>query len=86
MYAIANKIKCISAKKAAKYVNHIFYMSGCSDEKELKELRALKWLLDSECEKSKEIDKAVAVMKQHILGSRDEIKTFLTEREKSLES
>ena len=31
--------------------------------------------------KSKDIDNAVALLKQHILGSRDEIKTFLQARE-----
>jgi len=33
--------------------------------------------------KSRDIEKAVAVLKQHILGSRDEIKAFLIEREKA---
>lgn len=31
--------------------------------------------------KARETDKAVAILKQHILGSRDEIKAFLNERE-----
>jgi DNA-binding GntR family transcriptional regulator len=64
-------------KNADRYIRmHLLWAGGISKaESEHNELLAL-------C-KNKDIDKAVAVMKQHILGSRDEIKAFLTEREES---
>lgn len=57
MSATVNKIKCISAKKAAAYINHIFYMANCAEDKSLKELRAIKWILDSQCDKSELLEK-----------------------------
>ncbi|MDO6446654.1 GntR family transcriptional regulator [Colwellia sp. 1_MG-2023] len=67
-------------KNADRYIRmHLLWAGGISKaESEHNELLAL-------C-KSKDVDKAVAVMKQHILGSRDEIKAFLTEREQLTES
>ncbi len=62
-------------KNADRYIRmHLLWAGGISKaESEHNELLAL-------CKKQ-EISKAVALMKQHILGSRDEIKAFLTERE-----
>ncbi|WP_286234940.1 GntR family transcriptional regulator [Thalassotalea sediminis] len=62
-------------KNADRYIRmHLLWAGGISKaESEHNELLAL-------C-KSRNIEKAVALMKQHILGSRDEIKEFLLERE-----
>lgn len=64
-------------KNADRYIRmHLLWAGGISKaESEHNELLAL-------CRK-KDIDNAVRLMRQHILGSRDEIKSFLTEREAS---
>ncbi|WP_206483702.1 GntR family transcriptional regulator [Thalassotalea sp. G2M2-11] len=64
-------------KNADRYIRmHLLWAGGISKaESEHNELLAL-------C-KQKNIEKAVALMKQHILGSRDEIKEFLYQREKT---
>ncbi len=66
-------------KNADRYIRmHLLWAGGISKaESEHNELLAL-------C-KQRNVEKAVALMKQHILGSRDEIKEFLTEREMSAE-
>lgn len=66
-------------KNADRYIRmHLLWAGGISKaESEHNELLAL-------C-KNKDINNAVELMKQHILGSRDEIKTFLTERENATE-
>ncbi|MEW6990865.1 GntR family transcriptional regulator [Colwelliaceae bacterium 6441] len=66
-------------KNADRYIRmHLLWAGGISKaESEHNELLAL-------C-KQKDVANAVALMKQHILGSRDEIKEFLIEREKSIE-
>ncbi|MCO4799680.1 MAG: GntR family transcriptional regulator [Colwelliaceae bacterium] len=66
-------------KNADRYIRmHLLWAGGISKaESEHNELLAL-------C-KSKDINNAVELMKQHILGSRDEIKAFLTERENTTE-
>ncbi|WP_448566806.1 GntR family transcriptional regulator [Thalassotalea ganghwensis] len=63
-------------KNADRYIRmHLLWAGGMSKaEPEHNELLAL-------C-KARDVDKAVALLKQHILGSRDEIKEFLLEREK----
>jgi DNA-binding GntR family transcriptional regulator len=62
-------------KNADRYIRmHLLWAGGISKaESEHNDLLSL-------CKK-KEVTKAVELMKQHILGSRDEIKAFLTERE-----
>lgn len=62
-------------KNADRYIRmHLLWAGGISKaESEHNELLAL-------C-KARDVDKAVAVMKQHILGSRAEIKDFLHQRE-----
>lgn len=62
-------------KNAARYIRmHLLWAGGISKAKsEHDEILAL-------C-KSKDIEGATAVLKQHILGTRDEIKSFLIERE-----
>jgi len=62
-------------KNADRYIRmHLLWAGGISKaESEHNEILAY-------C-KSKEIDKATAVLRKHILGSRDEIKLFLLERE-----
>jgi len=64
-------------KNADRYIRmHLLWAGGISKaESEHNELLSL-------C-KSRNIEKSVAVLKQHILGSRDEIKAFLSERELS---
>ena len=64
-------------KNADRYIRmHLLWAGGISKaESEHNELLAL-------C-KSRKVNEAVALIKQHILGSRDEIKEFLTERENS---
>ncbi len=66
-------------KNADRYIRmHLLWAGGISKaESEHNELLSL-------C-KQKNVPKAVELMKQHILGSRDEIKEFLTEREVSTE-
>lgn len=62
-------------KNADRYIRmHLLWAGGISKaESEHNELLDL-------C-KERNVEKAVAVLKQHILGSRDEIKAFLSERE-----
>lgn len=62
-------------KNADRYIRmHLLWAGGISKaESEHNELLAL-------C-KAKDIEKAVACLKKHILGSRDEIKAFLKDRE-----
>ncbi|MFT6195072.1 MAG: DNA-binding GntR family transcriptional regulator [Cognaticolwellia sp.] len=62
-------------KNADRYIRmHLLWAGGISKaESEHNELLAL-------C-KARDVEKAVALLKQHILGSRDEIKAFLNERE-----
>jgi len=62
-------------KNADRYIRmHLLWAGGISKaESEHNELLDL-------C-KERNVEKAVAVLKQHILGSRDEIKAFLNERE-----
>lgn len=62
-------------KNADRYIRmHLLWAGGISKaESEHNELLAL-------C-KERNVEKSVAVLKQHILGSRDEIKAFLSERE-----
>ena len=62
-------------KNADRYIRmHLLWAGGISKaESEHNELLDL-------C-KARNVEKAVAVLKQHILGSRDEIKAFLSERE-----
>ncbi|MEW6981537.1 GntR family transcriptional regulator [Colwelliaceae bacterium 6471] len=62
-------------KNADRYIRmHLLWAGGISKaESEHNKLLEL-------C-KAREIEKAVAILKQHILGSRDEIKAFLNERE-----
>lgn len=62
-------------KNADRYIRmHLLWAGGISKaESEHNELLSL-------C-KQRNVEKAVALMKQHILGSRDEIKEFLRERE-----
>jgi DNA-binding GntR family transcriptional regulator len=62
-------------KNADRYIRmHLLWAGGISKaESEHNEILAY-------C-KSKDIDKATAILKKHILGSRDEIKSFLIERE-----
>jgi DNA-binding GntR family transcriptional regulator len=64
-------------KNADRYIRmHLLWAGGISKaESEHNELLA-------RC-KARDIDGAVAMLKHHILGSRDEIKEFLTEREAS---
>jgi len=64
-------------KNADRYIRmHLLWAGGISKaESEHNELLEL-------C-KSRNVEKSVAVLKQHILGSRDEIKAFLCERELS---
>ncbi|GLX79537.1 GntR family transcriptional regulator [Thalassotalea insulae] len=66
-------------KNADRYIRmHLLWAGGMSKaESEHNELLSL-------C-KQKNVEQAVAVMKKHILGSRDEIKEFLLEREKTAE-
>lgn len=66
-------------KNADRYIRmHLLWAGGISKaEFEHNELLAL-------C-KAKDVNKAVALMKQHILGSRDEIKEFLSQRETTAE-
>lgn len=63
------------SKNADRYIRmHLLWAGGISKaDSEHNEILAL-------C-KAKNIEKAVALLKQHILGSRDEIKAFLNERE-----
>lgn len=62
-------------KNADRYIRmHLLWAGGISKaESEHNEILAL-------C-KARDVEKAVALLKQHILGSRDEIKAFLNERE-----
>ncbi len=62
-------------KNADRYIRmHLLWAGGISKaESEHNELLDL-------C-KARNVEKSVAVLKQHILGSRDEIKAFLSERE-----
>ena len=62
-------------KNADRYIRmHLLWAGGISKaESEHNEILAL-------C-KARNVEKAVALLKQHILGSRDEIKAFLNERE-----
>ncbi len=62
-------------KNADRYIRmHLLWAGGISKaESEHNEILAL-------C-KARDIEKAVALLQQHILGSRDEIKAFLNERE-----
>ena len=62
-------------KNADRYIRmHLLLAGGISKaESEHNEILAL-------C-KARDVEKAVALLKQHILGSRDEIKAFLNERE-----
>lgn len=62
-------------KNADRYIRmHLLWAGGISKaDSEHNELLAL-------C-KAKNVEKAVALLKQHILGSRNEIKAFLSERE-----
>jgi DNA-binding GntR family transcriptional regulator len=62
-------------KNADRYIRmHLLWAGGISKaESEHNELLAL-------C-KARNVEKSVALLKQHILGSRDEIKEFLSERE-----
>jgi DNA-binding GntR family transcriptional regulator len=62
-------------KNADRYIRmHLLWAGGISKaESEHNEILALS--------KTRDIDKAVALLKQHILGSRDEIKAFLEARE-----
>ncbi|WP_441003121.1 GntR family transcriptional regulator [Pseudocolwellia agarivorans] len=62
-------------KNADRYIRmHLLWAGGISKaESEHNEILA-------HC-KNKDIDKATAVLRKHILGSRDEIKSFLLERE-----
>lgn len=67
-------------KNADRYIRmHLLWAGGISKaESEHNEILALS--------KARDIDGAVALLKQHILGSRDEIKAFLNEREAKLGS
>ena len=62
-------------KNADRYIRmHLLWAGGISKaDSEHNEILAL-------C-KAKNVEKAVALLKQHILGSRDEIKAFLSDRE-----
>lgn len=62
-------------KNADRYIRmHLLWAGGISKaESEHNEILAF-------C-KARDVEKAVALLKQHILGSRDEIKAFLNERE-----
>jgi DNA-binding GntR family transcriptional regulator len=62
-------------KNADRYIRmHLLWAGGISKaESEHNEILTL-------C-KARDVEKAVALLKQHILGSRDEIKAFLNERE-----
>lgn len=66
-------------KNADRYIRmHLLWAGGISKaESEHNELLAL-------C-KARDVEKSVALLKQHILGSRDEIKEFLSERERAAE-
>lgn len=65
-------------KNADRYIRmHLLWAGGISKaESEHNEILAL-------C-KARDVEKAVALLKQHILGSRDEIKAFLNERESKI--
>ncbi|TWX66096.1 GntR family transcriptional regulator [Colwellia sp. C1TZA3] len=67
-------------KNADRYIRmHLLWAGGISKaESEHNEILAL-------C-KARDVEKAVALLKQHILGSRDEIKAFLNEREAIINS
>jgi DNA-binding GntR family transcriptional regulator len=67
-------------KNADRYIRmHLQWAGGISKaESEHNELLAL-------C-KARNVEKSVALLKQHILGSRDEIKAFLSERELAAET
>ena len=66
-------------KNADRYIRmHLLWAGGISKaESEHNELLSL-------C-KARNVEKSVALLKQHILGSRDEIKEFLSERELAAE-
>lgn len=83
LYAAANRPQTQDLvdtlnKNADRYIRmHLLWAGGISKaESEHNEILAL-------CKK-KDIEGAVAMLKQHILGSRDEIKAFLEDRENSL--
>ena len=85
LYSAANRPQTqalvnILNKNADRYIRmHLLWAGGISKaESEHNEILALS--------KARDIDKAVGLLKQHILGSRDEIKAFLEERESFSES